>query len=456
MTILFLSTARAEVSLTTLVSFTNDDNGAVPAAGLVQGLDGAFYGTTEFGGASGCGTLFRIDSTGAFSNLLSFTGTGGNYPGANPAAGLILGADGSLYGTTQNGGANNDGTVFELTPAGGFTSLVSFSGTAGAWLGAGPAGSLVWGTNGALYGTTQFGGTNDVGNSGDGTVFELTTNGIFTSLVSFTGTNGACPGANPAAGLVRGRDGFFYGTTTAGGTNDLASYGDGTVFRMTATGALENLFSFNDAVNGSSPQAGLTEDAQGNFYGTASGGELSLGTIFKMASSGVLTVLVMFNSDNGANPEGRLVQGPDNNFYSTTRTGGQNNDGTIFQITPAGALTTLISFGGTNGAYPVAGLTPGTDGNWYGTTAAGTSAPRGTVFRLPPPPAFLGAWQTSQALHFAWSSATGQIYQVQFTTNLDSINWINLGSPIGATNASTSTSDSTGSGPQRYYRVGLQ
>ena len=178
-------------------------------ARLVQGPDGSFYGTTEQGGAYGVnsyGTVFKINSTGTFSNLLSFTGTGGAYPGANPVAGLIWGADGNLYGTTQYGGTSNNGTVFGLTTNGVFTSLVSFSGTNGAYIGANPAAGLVWGTNGglgALYGTTEFGGTNDVVNGGDGTIFVVTTNSLFTNLVSFTGTNGLFLGANPVGDLVR-------------------------------------------------------------------------------------------------------------------------------------------------------------------------------------------------------------------------------------------------------------
>ena len=444
--------AHGNVTLTTLVSFVLS-NGAVPAAGLVQGSDGAFYGTTQ--GSSGFGTVFKITSSGVFSNLLTFTGVSGSYPGANPAAGLIWGADGNLYGTTQNGGVSNNGTIFKLAANGVFTSLVSFTGTNGACLGANPVAGLVRGTNGALYGTTQYGGTNDlINNYGDGTVFVVTTNGVFASLVSFSGTNGASPGANPAAGLVWSTNGFFYGTTESGGTNDLVNNGDGTIFRMSPDGGFASLISFN-AASGAAPEAGLVQGTDGNLYGTTSGGSLNLGTVFKMTSSGTLTTLLAFNKTNGANPQAGLLQGLDGNFYGTTRVGGANNYGTIFQLTPAGAFATLVSFGGTNGSLPTAGLVQGTDGNFYGTTASGTTSPQGTAFRFPPPPVLLKWWQTNQVVNFVWSAATGQVYQIQFNTNFNPAGWSNLGGPVNATNSMAASSDSVGPGPPRYYRIGL-
>ena len=444
--------AQGGVTLTTLISF-GISNGSKPSSGLLQGPDGAFYGTTQAGGASGLGTIFKITSTGAFSNLFSFTGIGGARPGANPVSSLIWGPDGALYGTTETGGAGDNGTVFKLTTNDVFTSLVSFTGTNGAYLGSYPTARLVWGTNGDLYGTTQYGGTNDCGS-----VFELTTNGVFTSLISFNGTNGAPLGAQPFGGLLLGNDGFFYGTTQSGGTNDLLNgdgMGDGTVFRMTPAGTFRTLASFNTA-NGAKPQARLVQGADGNFYGTTFfGGSQGAGTIFKMTSAGVLTTLVSFNNANGANPYASLIQALDGNFYGTTQVGGVSNYGTIFQMTPAGGLTSLVSLVGTNGRYPVAALTQGFDGNLYGTTASGTTTPQGTVFRLPPPPAFLKWWQTNGLMMFTWSSATGQVYQLQFTTNLNQSAWNNLGTTVNGTNSTMTRSDSMGSNPRRFYRVGL-
>jgi uncharacterized repeat protein (TIGR03803 family) len=441
--------ARGEITLTTLISFSVS-NGAKPSSGLVQGPDGALYGTTQINGASNFGTVFKITSTGVFSNLFSFTGTSGAYLGSKPSASLIWGPNGNLYGTTEEGGVNNHGTVFELTTNGGFTSLISFTGTNGAYPGDYPMAGLVWGTNGNLYGTTAYGGTND-----NGTVFELSTNGGFASLVSFTGTNGAAPGAQPFARLLLANDGSFYGTTQSGGTNDVLNGGDGTIFQMTPAGAIRTLVSFN-LPNGANPQAGLVQGRDGNFYGTAySGGNQGLGSIFKMTSAGALTTLFSFRNTNGANPNAALVQGADGNFYGTTQLGGANNSGTIFQMTPSGLLNSLVSFAGTNGAYPVAELIPGVDGNFYGTTALGGTNVEGTVFRFPPPPMFLKWWPTNSSLVFTWTAATGQVYQVQFKTNLNQAAWNNLGATINATNSVATGSDATGSGPQRFYRIGL-
>src|ERR1039458_4449499 len=160
----------------------------------------------------------------AFTTLFSFTGTSGAYPGANPYAGLVLGSDGNFYGTTFSGGTNNDGTIFQLTPGGAFTSLLSFNGTNGA----APYAALVPGTDGNFYGTTFTGGV-----SNWGTIFQITTNGTFTNLFSFTGTNNPYLGANPGAALVQAGDGSFYGTTDYGGVTKprYYGYGDWTGFR---------------------------------------------------------------------------------------------------------------------------------------------------------------------------------------------------------------------------------
>jgi uncharacterized repeat protein (TIGR03803 family) len=448
--------ARGDGGIHTLISF-NLSNGNQPAAGLVQGPDGAFYGTTQTGGLYNQGTVFKISSNGAFTNLLSFSGITGPYPGADPAGNLVLGVNGNFYGTTESGGASNNGTLFEMTPTGGFTNLISFTGTNGVHPGGYSTAGLILGTNGSLYGTTQSGGTNDLADGGDGTVFQLATNGVFTSLVSFSGTNGAWLGANPGGGLVLGTDGNLYGTTQYGGTNDLANGGDGTVFRITPAGVFTSLFSFN-TTNGANPQAGLVQAGNGSFYGTTySGGSNALGTVFKMNPQGLLTSLLTFNNANGANPQAGLVPGLDGDLYGTTKSGGMSNYGTVFQITPAGRFTSLVSFANTNGAYPVAGLIQGRDGNFYGTTASGgTNYAYGTVFRFTPPPLFLKQWQTNGAFAFTWSTATGQTYQVQFITALGHTNWSNLGSALPATNASATVADSMGTNQQRFYRVELE
>ena len=196
-------------TLTTLYSFGAGKEGTTPLAGLVQGTDGNFYGTTEFGGAYGVGSVFRITPGGTLITLYSFTG---GADGANPYAGLVQGFDRNFYGTSGS-------TVFRITPGGILTTLYSFKGKEIA--GAGPYGGLVQGTDGNFYGTTEGGGA-----YGDfGAVFRITPGGKLTTLCSFSGTDGN--GAKPYAGLVQGTDGNFYGTTESGGADNA-----GTVFKL--------------------------------------------------------------------------------------------------------------------------------------------------------------------------------------------------------------------------------
>jgi uncharacterized repeat protein (TIGR03803 family) len=301
----------------------------------VQGSDGNFYGTTEYGGTNGNnGTVFQVTPAGALTTLVSFNRTNGSHP----AAGLVQGSDGNFYGTTFGGGASGMGTVFQMSPAGVLTTLISFSDSDGA----APLAPLVQGNDGSFYGTTSEGGNLVLnGGAGFGTVFRMTPAGMLTTLVVFNGSNGG----NPAAGLVQGTNGNFYGTTALGGNLSLnGGYGFGTVFKMTPAGSLTTLVSFNLA-NGYNPSAGLLQGSDGNFYGTTDGGGAGGGgTVFKMTPAGALTTLVFFNGANGNNPQASLVQGSDGNFYGTTTYGGANGRGTVFQVTPAGLLTTLVSF----------------------------------------------------------------------------------------------------------------
>jgi len=121
-----LPTSSAAI-LTTLYSFAGTD-GEIPLRNLIQGADGNIYGTTESGGASSDGTVFKITPAGALTTLYAFSGA----DGADPYAGLVQGADGNFYGTTEYGGNADDGTVFKITPTGALTTLYAFSGTDGA------------------------------------------------------------------------------------------------------------------------------------------------------------------------------------------------------------------------------------------------------------------------------------------------------------------------------------
>jgi uncharacterized repeat protein (TIGR03803 family) len=308
----------------------------------------------------------------AYPEVMQFLSTSSlSRPPEYPSAGLVQGSNGNFYGTTEYGGASGNGTVFQMTSAGVLTTLVSFSGTNGSY----PVAPLVQGSDGNFYGTTAYGGTN--GNNG--TVFQMTPAGTLTTLVSFNSTNGSYP----AAGLVQGSDGNFYGTTLAGGAS-----GIGTVFQMTPAGLLTTLVSFNNS-DGAAPLVALVQGTNGNFYGTTSqGGNLSVnegagyGTVFEMTPAGGLTTLVVFNGSEGGSPRAAMVQGTNGIFYGTTEYGGASGEGTAFRVTPAGALTRVVSFTGANGNRPCAGLLQGSDGNFYGTTEYGGADGLGTVFQM--------------------------------------------------------------------------
>ncbi len=284
-TVFRISPSGSEATLYSFAGSPNDGSG--PPAGLVKGSDGYFYGTTSGGGTNSNGTVFRISSSGSETNLYSF----GSYPndGADPQAGLVQGSDGNFYGTTSQGGTSGEGTVFRISPSGSEATLYSFAGSPTD--GSGPRAGLVQGSDGSFYGTTSAGGGTNAFNffrhNGGGTIFRISPSGSYTNLHGFEGNPN--DGANPSAGLVQGSDGNFYGTTEFGGTNDYGPftcpYGCGTAFRISPSGSYTTLYWFagfpDDGMN---PTAGLVQGSDGYFYGTtADGGPSSDGTVFKLS-----------------------------------------------------------------------------------------------------------------------------------------------------------------------------
>jgi uncharacterized repeat protein (TIGR03803 family) len=329
-------------------------DGLFPLAGLVQGTDGSFYGTTSNCGVAGGGTVFRITAAGTFTTLHSFAFDYNE--GCQPEAGLIQASDGDFYGTTSFCGAYGGGTVFRMKPAGALTTLHSFgSGDDGSE----PVAGLIEASDGNFYGTTRRGGA-----SSYGTVYKITAKGEITTLHSFdTGSN--TEGYESVAGLIQASDGDFYGTTTYGG-----AFFCGTVFKITAAGSLTTLRSLQQTTDGCFPRAGLIQATDGSFYGTTStDGSAGAGSVFKITAAGALTTLHSFGGGifEGSTPAAGLIQASDGNFYGTTEGSGAFGNGTVFKITAAGALTTLYSFApfGVGGALPVAGLIQATDGNLY-------------------------------------------------------------------------------------------
>ena len=327
---------------------------------------------------------------GVVSVIYSFGSTSAAQTGCVPLAGVIQGSDGILYGTTSQGGAYQQGAVYEITTGGAANLLYSFIGSPD---GATPTAGLIQGSDGNFYGTTSVGGnvTTTAAPFGNGTVIRVTPTEVETVLYAFGGDP---DGAIPNGGLVDGGDGYFYGTTTSGG-----AYNEGTVFRVSPAGNETVLYSFSSSVTSSgapgSPMAGLVRGADGNFYGTTAGVSTAQvtfgGTVFKITPAGVQTVLHVFTGDlvgdsiDGAGPVAGTIQGSDGNFYGTTAAGGEFYGGTVYKVTPSGIASVPPFIPARDCGRPIAhgGLVEGSDGSLYGTTEDGGLYGVGTVFKLP-------------------------------------------------------------------------
>lgn len=309
-------------AVTVLHSFLKYGDGAYPQGSLLEDSSGDFFGMT-WGGGLTHGVVFEVAAGGTTSTLHNFADdtTDGGYPDA----GLTLGSDGNYYGTTGAGGSGSgtgsNGTVFKITPAGVETVLYVFAG--GTTDGLQPQAALLLASDGNFYGTTSAGGA-----SGNGTVFRITPSGTETLLYSFAG--GTADGTTPRARLIQGTDGNFYGTTTAGGAN-----GYGTVFKVTPGGVETVLYSFaGGTTDGATPAAGLLLGNDGNFYGTTSaGGSNNAGTVFRLSPGGSETLVYVFGgSSDGSNLQGGLVEDSNGVLYGTAASGGANGQGTAYTI----------------------------------------------------------------------------------------------------------------------------
>ena len=289
----------------TFPALVNAD-GSSPQVSMILGDDGNLYGTTSTGGINGAGNIFNLSPAGTLTDLCDFqqfTDTNNQtFYDFGPNQ-LAAGPHGSFYGSTQRGGTNHNGTLFKLTSTGNYVELYVFSaqGTDASATnsdGFSPTGALVLGTNGNFFGTTQYGGSN-----GNGTIFQVTPTGDFTSVYSFSSLDLAtftdnADGATPN-GLTLGTDGNFYGTTQTGGANGLGEF-----FQYSITGGMTPLYSFGASDNDAAyPQAVLVQGPNGNFYGTSAfGGSALSGTIFEVTPDGMLTVLHSFSggADGGS------------------------------------------------------------------------------------------------------------------------------------------------------------
>jgi uncharacterized repeat protein (TIGR03803 family) len=343
--------------LTTLHIFTGAD-GEWPMGGLIQATDGNFYGTTSAGGAStncpgGCGTVFRITAGGMLTTLHNFDGA----DGWSPTAKLLQARSGSFYGTTIAGGnlmCDPDfgcGTIFEINSEGSLTEFYTFCPTNNCSNdGAFPSVGLLQASSGEVYGTTD---GQAFSSYGFGTVYQISAEGTLHTLHSFCDGPDCPDGFAPHGDLVQATDGNFYGT--AGGGGD--PYGYGTVFEITPEGVLTTLHTF-DGSDGANPSAGLVQATDGNFYGTTftSGastrcGGGGCGTVFSFSVGFGPFVKTLPSSGN----VGRCVRIVGTDLTGTTSVT-FNGTAAAFTVVSATEIRTAVPTGGTTGTVEV--ITP--------------------------------------------------------------------------------------------------
>lgn len=377
-------------SLSVVYSFSGTD-GSEPAAGLVQGRDGNFYGTTYQGGPAysglngnfGYGTVFQLTPAGSLVTLHSFSNPDGNEDGYNPSCALIQGIspDNNFYGTASQGGEANAGTVYSVGPGDtGFTVLNELSGGFGY-----PQSGLLETSDGTLYGTGP--GTSDYEDGGgEGGYFSLTTTGANFQSYEYD-LDGS---VNPVAPFILGFDGNLYGSTYNGGAN-----GDGSIFTVAPGSPLafpNQMYSFgntNGDPDGRFPVAAIYQAPDGSLYITTSfGGTYDAGTVDKFTlNNGVLILdwTASFNDGtNGSDPMGPVIMASDGYLYGTTIAGGDDENGNIYQIDPStGNITDVYDFTGeSDGAEPQCGLLLAQDGYLYGTAeVGGNDTGNGTIYR---------------------------------------------------------------------------
>jgi uncharacterized repeat protein (TIGR03803 family) len=421
--------AHAATKETVVLTF-DASNGMVPLSSLIADKAKSLYGTTsvggngtcaDFGGATGCGTVFELSPPtvkgGAWVHtvLYNFQGAG---DGIGPAGALVFDQNGNLYGTTEVGGVgtctNGCGTVFKLSPpkvkGGAWTESVLYSFHGGSGDGATPIARLVLDANGNLYGTTFFGGGSNCAGYGCGTVFELSPpavqGGPWTEhlLHSFPGGTSS-DGSGPGPGLIFDLAGNLYGTTGFGGL-----YNGGTIFQLRPPAQQGGpwteiqLYNFTCGTDGCSPSASVVFDNNGALYGTTSGGGIyQFGTVFQLTppTQGTVWTEAVLHSftlgADGGNPAAGVIFDAKGNLYGVTLVGGNYscnegfNDGcgVVFKLAPPTLPgkpwkeTVLHSFtGGPDGMEPNGTLFFGKGGLLYGTTENGGTFNDGTVFSV--------------------------------------------------------------------------
>jgi uncharacterized repeat protein (TIGR03803 family) len=376
----------AQAQNLTELGLFNSTNGDAPWGAVTQGTDGNFYGTSAFGGAFNGGTIFEITSGGKLRDLYNFCSKAKCADGYYPTAAPTLGSDGNFYGAVGEGGSDavyesGAGLIYKLSSGGKFTVLYTFCTVTACLDGAGPT-QLVLASDGSFYGATTVGGE-----FFGGTIFKISPTGQFTLLHTFCALENCADGWRPYFPPIQGNDGNFYGTTPIGGNP-----GSGVFYELTASGTYKVLYNFcqdQTCSDGSVPNT-ITEDANGNFFGSSSsGGSKGYGDIFEITAGNQFIVLHNFDFFHG-HPLEQLTLANDGNLYTTTQGDAiGTNGGTILKVTPTGTVTSLYTFGVGNcdGADPSSLLFQGTDGRFYGTTVYGGAingrcGADGTVFQF--------------------------------------------------------------------------
>jgi uncharacterized repeat protein (TIGR03803 family) len=331
-------------------------DGWAPNGGLIQASDGNFYGTADEGGNGPqnqvAGTIFQITPSGKFTLLFTFAVDSGKFSnGSQPLAGLVEGNDGFLYGTTLTGGANNAGVIFKIGKAGAPTVLHNFCSLSGCADGSTPFATLVLGNDGLLYGTASAGGTNSAG-----TIFSITSDGVFTVLRSL---NAATDGSQPFGGLLQASDGNFYGATNTG-TNDLAA----NLVRITPAGDFKVLAPLPSLGN---VQGQLVQASNGLLYG-----DIQYDALFTSSLTGNAQPLLLLtpSQDGDSALQSGLIQASDGNLWATSAGQPLGPYGVIYSINTAGTFLKNFAFDCSNGGSAMSAPVQGSDGKLYGTTAS--------------------------------------------------------------------------------------
>ena len=380
------TTAQSE---STLYTFTGGSDGSGPFGSLISDSAGNFYGTTDAGGVSGgYGVVFEISpvSGGGWSESVLYAFTGGSN-GQGPFAGLVFGTAGNLYGTTNFGGTHNMGTVFELSPfGGGWTQQVLYSFT-GSHDGAFPNCSLVIDSAGNLYGTTEAGGSANLG-----TVFELSpvAGGGWSETTILNGTSAR---GNAFRGVTFDNHGSLYTNAAAGGPSN-----NGTIIRLSPVSsgwASGVIYTFLGGADGSQPASGLTFQAPGRIFGTTeSGGAHNFGTAYELtpASGGLWNKTILYDFGvvgvDTVYPTNPLTIGSVGQLYSASGSGGSGGGGTAYELAKVGGIwkeKILYNFpnGGGVGS-PNGGVALDSAGNLYGTGHNGGAFGAGGVYEIVP------------------------------------------------------------------------